>query len=677
MLIIARITVALTILIAVHGNVLAKDTNDRSFQATDVHRIKSVDDINVSPDGAWVAYQVSATNVDKDQFPSDLYMVSRDSKNRIQLTHTADSDESSPQFSPDGRYLAFIAARTDGQSEDSDDPKMKSQVWLLNRTGGEAQRLTEMPGGVSSYSWSPDSSMLAIVSKDAEQKEEKGEDSPSHETPKPIVIDRYQFKRDREGYLDNRYERIYVFDVEKRTATNLTPGDFDSGEPAWSPDSKLLAFSSKRGGDPDRHGNTDIFVTAITSGAEARRLTEWDGPDFSPVFSPDGKWIAYLQGGPVKYSGYDPGQLAVVPATGGDPLLPTKDLDRTLSHVRWSRDGKELLFLLADDRVQSVASIPFKGGTAEVLYPKKDNPGVASSFVVAPKGVVAVASFGQKPDEIYDIGNNATLSDHNRELLDSVDLATVEGYDAVSADGTRVGSMLLKPPGFKKGMRYPTIALVHGGPVSQDAYEFDAMSQVLAAQGYLVVNPNYRGSSGRGRDFSRAIYADWGNIEIQDIHAVMDQLVADGLADPDKLGIGGWSYGGMNTNYAIATDTRFAAAVSGAGIANALTGYGTDQYIRQYESELGLPWESIEPYTKISFPFLNADKITTPTLYMCGEKDFNVPLINSEQMYQALRSLDVPTQLIIYPGQYHSLKKPSYIQDRLQRMVEWYGRYLQ
>jgi dipeptidyl aminopeptidase/acylaminoacyl peptidase len=237
--------------------------------------------------------------------------------------------------------------------------------------------------------------------------------------------------------------------------------------------------------------------------------------------------------------------------------------------------------------------------------------------------------------------------------------------------------MLLKPPGFQEGVKYPTIAYIHGGPIGQDRYEFDSTAQILAAQGYLVVNPNYRGSNGHGREFARAIYADWGNLETQDIHSVMDKLVEDGLADPDRLGIGGWSYGGINTNYAIATDTRFAAAVSGAGASNALTGYGTDQYITDYEDELGLPWESIELYLKVSYPFFHADRIQTPTMFMCGEKDFNVPLINSEQMYQALRSLNVPTKLIIYPGQYHGLSKPSYNQDRLERMIAWYGQYLE
>lgn len=657
---------------------LAKKADSRRFQPEDVHRIAPVDDLAVSPDGEWVAYSVGTTNVDKDESSTDLFMVNWDGSSRIQLTHTEDSGESNPRFSPDGQYLAFIAARTDGKSEESDDPKALSQVWLLNRSGGEAQRLTQMPGGVSGFEWSPDSTRLVIVSFDPEEKPDKDAetDGPSHETPKPIVIDRYHFKQDRIGYLGNRYKRLYLFDLEKKEATLLTPGAFDSSQPSWGPDSNIIAFTSRRQGDPDRHDNNDIYVIEASAGADARQVTTWEGPDSEPVFSPDGQWIAYLQGGPPKFSSYDPSQLAVVSVKGGEPVLPASSLDRSLSSPRWSSDGQTLHFLLTDDRIQSVASVPFEGGDTEVLYPGRAQPGVARSFVVGRNGIAAVTTFGQRPAEIYRAADGAALSDHNREFRESIEWATVEGYDSVGSDGVIVGSMLLKPPGFRKGVRYPTIAYIHGGPVAQDGYEFDTTSQALAAQGYLVVNPNYRGSSGRGHAFSRAIYADWGNLEIKDIHAVMDKLVADGLADPERLGIGGWSYGGMNTNYSIATDTRFAAAVSGAGIANMLTGYGTDQYITQYENELSLPWESIEPYVRISYPFLHADRIKTPTLFMCGEKDFNVPLINSEQMYQALRSLNVPTQLIIYPGQFHGLDKPSYVQDRLERMIEWYGRYL-
>jgi dipeptidyl aminopeptidase/acylaminoacyl peptidase len=658
------------------ASALAQDAERRKLQPEDVHRINHVGEVAVSPDGDWVAYSVETTNVDKDESSSDIFMVSWDGSNRIQLTHTEDSAEGKPQFSPDGKYLAFIASRSDGNSEDSDDPKGKSQVWLLNRAGGEAGRLTEMPGGVSDFKWSPDSSRLVLVSRDPEETHDDESEAVTHDTPKPIIVDRYKFKQDGQDWLGDRYQRLYVFDLATKEASLLTPGAYDSNQPAWSPDGDHVAFTSKRAGEPDRHRNTDIYVIEAIADAEPRQVTTWDGPDSRPMFSPNGKQIAYLQDGPQKYSGYDPNQLAVISVDGGEAFLPTADLDRSISSPRWSTNGRTLLFLLANDRTQALHSVPAKGGNVKRIYPANDLPGVVRSYEIGANGAVVIATFGQRPSEIYRADNGSELSDHNREFLDTFELATVEGFDSVGEDGVMVGSMLLKPPGFRQGVRYPTIAHIHGGPVSQDGYDFDITSQMLAAQGYLVVNPNYRGSSGRGRDFSRAIYADWGNLEIKDIHAVMDNLVEQGLADPERLGIGGWSYGGINTNFAIATDTRFKAAVSGASAANYIMGYGTDQYIWQYENEIGLPWVSLEPYLKISYPFLNADRIETPTLFMCGEKDFNVPLINSEQMYQALRSLNVPTQLVIYPGQNHGLSKPSYIQDRLERMIGWYDQYL-
>jgi dipeptidyl aminopeptidase/acylaminoacyl peptidase len=657
-------------------NALAEDVERKLFQPEDIHRIRDVSDVGISPDGEWVAYSVSTTNVDKDEKSSDLFMVKWDGSTRIQLTHTEDSSERSPRFSPDGKYLAFITSRSDGKSEESDDPKSKSQVRLLNRSGGESKRLTELPGGVSGFEWSPDSTRLAIVSKDPKEKAKKDDDGPSHNTPKPIVIDRYQFKQDGTGYLGNRYQRLYVFDLATSEVVSLTPGAYNSTQPTWGPDSDLIAFTSKRLGDPDRHNNSDIYVIEASEGAIPRQLTTWEGGDSNPVFSPDGRRIAYLQGGPPKYSSYDPSQLAVISVEGGTPALPSSELNRYISSPRWSHDGKKLHFVIEEDRVNSIVSMPFSGGKIKSLYPGKSSPGTVYSFAVGRKGIATVASFGQRPAELYRVSDGFALSDHNQEFHDSIEWATVEGFDSVSEDGTLIGSMLLKPPGFQEGVGYPTIAYIHGGPVGQDRFEFDATAQALAAQGYLVVNPNYRGSNGKGREFSRAIYADWGNLEIQDIHSAIDKLVADGLADPERLGIGGWSYGGMNTNYAIATDTRFAAAASGAGISNAFAGYGTDMYIRLWESELGLPWDSNESYAKVSYPFLHADRIETPTLFMCGEKDFNVPLINSEQMYQALRTMNVPTKLVIYPGQYHGLSKPSYNQDRLERLIAWYGQYL-
>jgi dipeptidyl aminopeptidase/acylaminoacyl peptidase len=430
--------------------------------------------------------------------------------------------------------------------------------------------------------------------------------------------------------------------------------------------------------------NTDIYLLEAREGAVARKLTEWTGADSEPVWSPDGTKIAYIQGTAGKYAGYGSSHVAVLPIAAGaptsaSPTLPSEALDRSVSNLRWSLDGQTLFFGFDDDRQRFVGSVPAVGGEVERL--KLPESALATSIVyafeVGRKGIAALATSPTHPPEIFRLGDGLALSDHNRALREQITWAKVRGIDVTSGDGTPIGAMLYEPPGKRLRKPLPTIAFIHGGPFAQDAYEFDWMAQAFAAAGYLVVQPNYRGSSGRGADFSRTLYAKWAD-GVQDIHAVMDYLVAEGLSDPKRLGIGGWSYGGINTDYAIATDTRFGAAVSGSGAANLITGYGTDQYIHDYEREVGMPWveEDLARYIELSYPFFHADRIQTPTLFICGEKDFNVPLINSEQMYMALRSLGIPTELVIYPGQYHGLSVPSYVEDRVVRMIAWYDAYL-
>jgi dipeptidyl aminopeptidase/acylaminoacyl peptidase len=323
-----------------------------------------------------------------------------------------------------------------------------------------------------------------------------------------------------------------------------------------------------------------------------------------------------------------------------------------------------------------LARVPAEGGRVERLT---ERGRVVKQIAIGGDGRVAVvAGGGGEPDEVFAFEKQALrpLSAQNQALLAELKLGAVEELDAKSADGTPVGSMLTKPPDFAAGKRYPTLLYIHGGPNAQDQHEFDFWAQLFAASGYAVVQPNYRGSTGKGYAFASAIWGDWGHLEVQDALAALDAAIAKGVADPQRLGVVGWSYGGMMTNYTIASDTRFKAAASGAGISNMITGYGTDQYTVQYENELGLPWKSLESYNKVSYPFFHADRIQTPTLFMCGEKDMNVPLVNSEQMYQALRSLGRETQLVIYPGQYHGISKPSYQKDRGARYIAWFGKYL-
>jgi dipeptidyl aminopeptidase/acylaminoacyl peptidase len=657
------------------------------------HALFDVSNLAISPEGDWVAYSVKTADIDEDRYSSDLYMVSWDGETRVQLTHTAQYSETHPRFSPDGKYLAFIASRGDEEGKKS--PKSKAQVWLLNRAGGEAQRVTELPGGVSDFEWAPEGRRLVLVSGDPNPDEVETEDAGASKpegrkskTPHPIVVNRYYFKRDREGFLEDRYERLYLFDLATRKATLLTEGAFDSDQPAWSPDGKWIAFRSKRPSeeqpDPDRTLNTDIYLLEAREGAVARKLTAWAGADSEPVWSPDGTKIAYIQGTAGKYAGYGSSHVAVLPVAAGapasaEPTLPSEALDRSVRNLRWSLDGQTLFFGFDDDRQRFVGSVPVGGGKIERLALPESAlaASIVYAFEVGRKGIAALATAPTHPPEIFRLGDGLALSDHNRALREQITWAEARGIDVTSGDGTRIGAMLYEPPGKRRRKPLPTIAHIHGGPFLQDAYEFDWQAQAFAAAGYLVVQPNYRGSSGRGADFSRTLYAKWAD-GVQDIHAVVDHLVAEGLADPKRLGIGGWSHGGINTNYAIATDTRFRAAVSGAGAANLITGYGTDQYIHDYEVEIGKPWieEDLARYIEQSFPFFHADRIQTPTLFICGELDFNVPLINSEQMYMALRSLGIPTELVIYPGQYHGLTRPSYVEDRMVRMIAWFDAYL-
>lgn len=653
---------------------LAQSSDKRALTLDDMYRLREVSGPEISPDGAWVAYTVTLPDTAKDQSDSDVWMTSWDGRRSVRLT-TSKAREHTPRWSPDGRYLAFLS--------DREDSREVQQVWLLDRRGGEAERITDLPGGVSEYAWSPDGKRLALIASDPNPDSATVTPDTTHRTPRPIVIDRFQFKADETGYLDRRRDHLYLFDVATRKAAILTPGEYNEQLPAWSPDGRAIAFVSKRRAEFDRTDNWDLYVVDASPGARPRQVTTFEGPDLDPEWggrppswSPDGKYLAYVQGGPLKLIYYAGQKLAVVPVSGGAARIVTPALDRNVLSPTWSADGTSIQFLLEDDRVTQLASVPAGGGQVQMLTRGR---GLVSDFSVGPGGKVAVlASTPAAPAEVFAVDRGALrgLSRQNEGWLSGVQLAPVEEISFPSRDGTPINGFLVRPVGYRSGSRVPTILRIHGGPVYQFSNEFDFGWQLLAAEGFAVVAANPRGSSGRGEKFSTEIWADWGNKDGQDVIAAVDYAVAQGVADPNRLGVGGWSYGGILTNQVIARDRRFKAAISGAGQSNVLAGYGTDQYVREYEAELGTPWGSTAAWLKVSYPFLHADRIVTPTLFLCGEKDFNVPLLNSEQMYQALRSLGRETQLIIYPGEYHEIRKPSYQRDRLERYVEWYSRHL-
>ena len=643
----------------------------RPLAVDDLFKVRDVRDPQRSPDGKWVAYTVTRAIRETDKNDTDVWMVSWDGRERLPLTSTPDA-ESRPRWSPDGKYLAFLSSRQEAKS---------AQVWLLPRGGGEAAKLTDVKGGVSDYAWSPDSRRLVLVVSDPDPRTQDPPDTPKDgpaRTPKPIVLDRYYFKSDSGGYLRGERNHLYLFDVAAKTAEILTPGRFDETAPAWSPDGSRIAFIRRHGdGDVDKAPNADVFVIAARSGAAAMRLTSTAVPESGAVsFSPDGRWIAYQVGDEPKYFAYGQSKLAVIPAQGGAARVLTESLDRSVNGAVWSADASSLLFTVVDDRTQYIGRVPVAGGRIDRLT--AGSRVVNSLSRANDHAVAALASTASTLPEVFAVegGRLRKLTGHNDDLLDGVILGSTEDFTSISKDGTEVHGVLVTPPTFTRGRRYPALLRIHGGPNSQDEHSFHFERELFAATGYVVLAVNYRGSSGRGREYQRAIVADWGNREVVDLLGAMDHLEKQGFVDPDRLGIGGWSYGGILTNYTIASDARFKAATSGAASSNQISMYGTDQYIQQYEHEIGPPWKAQDLWVKLSYPFFHADRIRTPTLFLCGEKDFNVPLVGSEQMYQALRSLGVATELVIYPDQRHAIMTPSYRIDRLERYLNWYAKYL-
>ena len=645
----------------------------RPLKAEDIFRMLQVRDPHVSPDGKFVAYTVTSIDRDADKRVNAVWMVNWEGTEDVQLTF-GEKSASTPRWSPDGKYLAFLSARA---------PDDKTQVWVLDRRGGEARQLTNVKGEIDSYDWSPDSKRLVLSM--SESDEDKAAPGAKPKAPKPIVLDRYHFKRDIEGYLTTQsYGQLYLFDIESKKLEAITgEKNFDESDAVWSPDGSHIAFISNHAKDPDQSGTSDIFIVESRAGAQARKLLTINSAGGQRlVWSPDGKQLAFLQGIEPKYSAYGMGVVAMVPVAGGTPVVLTAKLDRGVSGAEFTPDGAALTVLVEDDRRSYVGKVPAGGGNVERLG-KSD---VVLSDVESFGGhMAALGATDTSAPEIYAVENGEPrkLTSHNDALLGELQLGAVEDISFKSKDGAEIHGMVVKPPSFEAGKKYPTLLWIHGGPNGQDdhALEFSLYPlqferQLLAAQGYVVLAVNYRGSSGRGSEFTRSIFADWGNKEVADLLGGIDYAVAKGIADPDRLGIGGWSYGGILTDYTIASDPRFKAAISGAGSANQISMYGSDQYIFQYNNEIGPPWKSQDLWVKISYPFFHADRIHTPTLFMGGEKDFNVPIIGSEQMFQALRTLGVPTQLVVYPGQFHLFTRPSYQYDRLQRYIAWYEKYL-
>lgn len=632
-----------------------------AFSVDDLLRIEDLSGPVFGPDSASITYVVTGPG-DGDAFQSDLWRVAWAGGEARAVEATLDRDEYAPAYSADGRVFAFIRSGAEGEA---------AQLWVS--VGGErARKVTSMPGGVDSFTLSPDGTQAVVVS---EVGTHVGEEP---DVPPPVVIDRFVPREDGHGWLDDRRAHLHRIDLATGAAVQITQGDFDHWSPAWSPDGQWIAFSSRRCDEADRRFCSDIYVLR-PDGERLRRISRSDAADDDPgreaggaAWSPDSRSLVWTRNGDERAIYYTPQQIV----TADIETRTERELawiDRWFTYPRFSPDGRSVLALVEQDRDTWLARIDLGTGAVQYLT---SGPRFAFGYAQAPDGKIAVLDGDNlTPYALRSVeAQPRTLSVQNA-WVSARQLAITQDVSFMS-DGAEIHGLLTLPPGHQPGQRHPLIVRLHGGPVYQFSHEFMPDWQVFAANGYGVLAVNPRGSSGRGAAFAQAQMARWGTVDVADVSAGISHVLAMGVADPDAIGVGGWSYGGILSNYMIASDARVKAAVAGAGMANFIGGYGVDQYAREYELELGLPWEETDRWLALSYPFLRADRIEAATLYLCAEEDWNVPCSGSLQMYQALRAERVPTQLVVYPGETHSLSVPSYLRDRMERSLDWYDRYL-
>jgi len=640
----------------------------RPLAVDDYFAIQSVGSPIVSPDGAWVVYTVSTKDLENDRTESRLWSVPTAGGEARPITAKG-REVGSPSWTPDGQYLAFTA-RSDDQG---------SQLFRLDlRGGGERVQITNVEGGIGGYKWSPDGKRLLLSIRD------KNTDDPSG----PWVIDRLVFKQDYVGYLNHQRTHLYVHDLEAKTTIQITDGDYDDYGATWSPDGSRIAFVSNRTAEPDASSNTDIWLVDPDTPYDQQepvRVTTNPGTDDSPIWHPDGERIGYL----MTYTdrtdipaSYLQSKVAIIRIGEDEPvLLTTEALDRKAWDPTFSPDGSQIYVQLEDDGQVQLAAVSVADGELSRLITGRVQVGATA---VAPDGSVVVAiSKPRLPEDLFVLDANPPagseqprrLTDVNGELLNSIWLSDVEELRFPTLDGTVIQTFVYKPQDFDPKRRYPAILWLHGGQESQYDYGFNFRVQLFAANGYVVVMPNVRGSGGRGLDFALSLNKAYGTHDVEDVIVATDYVIARGYVDPDRLGVGGWSSGGTLTNVVITKTDRFAGAVSGASVGLYTSTYGHDPYYVWWHTELGPPWKNRDLWDSIS-PFMDVENITTPTLFIGGEKDWNQPIIHSEQMYQAMKHLGRETQLVVYPDAHHGIRKHSYQKDLLERFLGWFEKYV-
>lgn len=629
----------------------------------DEMKVKAISAVRVSPDGRRVTYTVNSAVMtpDKSEFVSQIWLANADGTDAMQLTYAEKSSEN-PRWSPDGKMIAFTSGRTG-----------KTNLFVLRLVGGEAEQLTDVKSSVGNFAWSPDGTRLAFIMREAltdeEEKNNKGKDDWRwvDENVKLNRLHVVNLEKDANGKREPR----------QLTANINVEGDFD-----WAPDGRTIVFTRTKMPKADYWPSADLLTVDVASGNQ-KTLAATNASESTPFYSPDGNWISFnISDDPPRWAGYR--RIAIIPANGGTPRLLAETFDAQPGVIDWSANGKRIYFVETKGTLTRIAAIDVASGA--VTEVNNGNEVVGSVALNGSRNTLGFTlQSSEKPPEAFVSGLSNFAPVQVSRLNADIPKFPVGKTEVVkwkSADGLDVEGLLTYPVDYKAGTKVPLLLVVHGGPAGVFTQSFVAANRgaypvaSFSSRGFAVLRVNPRGSSGYGQKFRYANIKDWGGGDYQDLMTGVDRVIAMGVADPERLGVMGWSYGGFMTSWVITQTHRFKAASVGAAVTNLMSFIGTadiPSFIPDYFG--GQPWENLEIYRTHSAMF-NAKGVKTPTLIQHGEADDRVPISQGYEFYNALKVQNVPVRMIVLPRMPHGPNEPKMVLKGKQTNLEWFEKYL-